>query len=118
MSGLFKTLTTSCVEGEPIDCRYVLPGYVKQLGLTTTLYLGADTHRGEKADKYSASITVFSRGERVKPMGEGFCFDLSRAIGYIICIRGMHVNRDGKPLRFLLEYYKRQTQRNRMRLVS
>ena len=118
MSELFKTLTTDCVEGEPLDCRYLVPGHVKQLAEHTVLYLAADRICEGDNEHYEPSITVFSRGKQVEPMGEGFCFDLSLQIGYLICIRGMCVDANGKPVRFLVECYKRQKQKSHLRLVS
>ena len=118
MSELFRTLTTDCVEGEPLDCRYLVPGHVKQLSEHTVLYLGADRVCEDNNEHYEPSIRMFSRGREVKPMGEGFCFDLSTQVGFIVCIRGMRVDGDGKPVRFLAEIYKRQKQRRHLRLVN
>ena len=118
MSELFKTLTINCVEGEPVSCHYLVPGYVKHLSRNSVLYLDADRICEGDKERYEPSIKMFSKGEEVKPMGGGFCFDLSHEIGFIICIRGMKVNSEGRPVRFLIEIYKRQKQQNHLRLVS
>ena len=118
MSDLFQILTTSCVEGEPVDFDYLVPGHVKQLSHNTVLYLGADRISEDGNDHYEPVISIFSRGLQVEPKGDGFCFDLSMQIGFIICVRGMRVDADGQPVRFLVEFYKRQRQQHRLRVVS
>lgn len=118
MSELFRILTTECVEGEPMDCRYLVPGNVKQLADHTILYLGADRIDDNGNERYEPAITVFSRGKKVEPMAGGYCFDLSRQIGFILCIRGMRVDANGKPVRFLVESYKRQRQKRHLKVVA
>ncbi|MCW8924083.1 MAG: hypothetical protein OQK69_10715 [Gammaproteobacteria bacterium] len=118
MSELFRTLTTSCVEGEPVSCCYMVPGYVRHLSRDTALYLGADRICDDEKERYEPSITMFSKGKPVEPMAEGYCFDLSHRIGFIVCVRGMRVDVDNKPVRFLVEIYKRQKQKRHLRVVA
>ena len=118
MSELFRTLTTDDVEGEPMYCNYLLPGCVKQLAANVTLYLGSDRISDEKGERYEPGIALFCKGRPMPSINDGFCFDLSNQIGFVICIRGMRVDVNGKPIRFLVEVYKQQKQPCHLRLVS
>ncbi len=106
MSELFQILTRTCVDGEPVECRYLPPGLVREVAPRVVMHLHADRIIDGCRERYQPNITVFAHG---KPAAsdDGFCFDISRQAGIKLCVRGMQVNAEGKPVRFLVELYRR-----------